>query len=207
MMGKDVERILSGINAVKDAATSCISSLANATAYRLTHEANHGGLSTAPCYPIEKSKPAGAAGFVSPIRAAMSGIATDQANMSSLASDLYTSSETFNNGYGSPWTEMNKLEEAIATAEAFAGAHANLDWLGEKAGLLGLLNAVLSAAVDAKWALTVYHDYIQRGYDNKFNGNVPSITFTSGIQKETIGNVSHDYNENVHIEQPSIDPF
>jgi len=134
MMGKDVERILGGINAVKDAATSCISSLANATAYRLTHEATHGGLSTAPCYPIEQEHPAGASGFVSPIRAAMSGIASDKGKMDTLASGLYTSSNSFNNGYGSPWTELNKLEEAISTAEAFAGAHANLDWLGEKAG-------------------------------------------------------------------------
>lgn len=207
MMGNDVERILSGINAVKDATISCINSLSNATAYRLTHEAQHGGISTGSCYPVEKAVPSGASAFISPIRSAMTGISDDCSKMNSLSNGLYTSASTFNNGYGSPWTELSVLESTITVAESFANSHSSLNWIGEKSGLLALLNAVLSAAVDAKWALIYYHDYIQRGYDNKFNGNTPSVTFTSGLNKESTGNIQQDFDENVHIKKPSIDPF
>ena len=207
MMGNDVERILTGINLVKEAATSSINSLSSTVAYQLISDATHGGLSTTPCAPEEVPVPSSASGFVSPIRSAMSSISSDYGKMNTLAGGLFTSVNSFNNNYGSPWTELNKLEEAIKSAESFAAAHDSLNWVGEKAGLLGLLNSILSLSIDAKWALTYYHDYIQRGYDNIFNGNIPSIKTFTGLKQQSNGNVAQQFDENVHIPEESIDPF
>ena len=207
MMGKDVERILSGINAVKDMAMSRVSVLAGVSSYRLESEATHGGTSTGKCTPKEKERLATASTYIDPIRRAMESIADDCSKMNTLGENLYTSANTFNNGYGSPWTELNKLNEAISNAEKYASGHSDLQWSNEKSAFLSLLSVIVSAAVDAKWALTIYHDYIQRGYDNKFNDNIPSIKFTSGIEKESIGNIKQDFKENVNIKKKSIDPF
>lgn len=207
MMGKDVERILAGINAVKDATISSIISLSNTTAYQITSSAEHAGMAYGHCTPEEEKVPSSASSFVSPIRSAMNSISGDQSNMNALANGLYTSTNSFNNGYGSPWTELNKLESCIKSAETFASAHSSLNWLGEKSGLLGLINMILSVSVDAKWAIITYHDYIQRGYDCVYNGKKPSITIASGIDEVSMGNVSQKYNENVNIQEKTIDPF
>jgi len=184
MMGPDVERILGGINSVKDETTGRINLLA---------EIILGSINS-----IE---------FILPIVNAITAIKSDCTNMTLLKDGLYVDSTEFNNQYGSPWSEFDNLNKSITNIKKYAEAHPVITIIEEKVALLGLLNVVLSSSIDAKWALTMYHDYIQRGYDHKFNDDKPSITFTSGIDKETIGNIYHEYSENVNIEQPSIDPF
>ena len=207
MMGKDIERILIGINSVKDASNSSINRLSNDIAYRLISEETHGGVSVAPCSPREVAVPLDASSYVIPIRSAMNSISSDLIKMNSLSRILYTSTGSFNTGYGSPWTELNKLDNVISDAESFVNSHPTIDWVGDKAGLLSLLNKILSMSIDSKWAITYYHDYIQRGYDHVYNGDNPSITFKSSISNNSIGNVDQEYSENVNIKKPSIDPF
>lgn len=204
MMGQDVERILAGINAVKDAAVAAAQSLASSTAYKIVSSAEHAGTAFGHCAPFEIEVPAG--NVTSSIKSAVDCISGDCGKMNSLSNGLYTNSSSFNNGYGSPWTELNKLTEAIDNAVSFESSNGT-DYVGNKAALLSMINIVISYAVDAKWAIIYYHDYIQRGYDNKYNGNEPSIKFTTGIEKETVGNVNQEFEENVHIKKPSIDPF
>lgn len=205
MMGKDVERIVSGIEAVKDAASKGIVSLASSTGYQLISREQHAGLGTGPCRPQEIEVPDGDP--MSAVSSALGAMGEDCGKVESLGSKLYTGTSTFNNGLGSPWGELAKLKQAVADAAAYSGGHAPFNYVGEKAGMLSLLNMVMTAAVDAKWAFIVYHDYIQRGYDNKFNENKPSIKFEVGLDKESVGNVDQDYEENVNIPKPSIDPF
>lgn len=207
MMGKDVERILSGINLIKDVTRSSINSLANGTSYRIKSKECRGCPPPVHCYPLEEPYELPATVYVSPIRAAMQSISSDYAKMNSLASMLYTSTSSFNNCYGSPWTELNRLEDDISSAEAFAAAHPTLPWVGDKAGLLALLNKILTSSIDAKWAITHYHDYIQRGYDNVYNNNDPSITFNTSLDGVSIGNINQVNEENVHIKPKSNDPF
>lgn len=207
MMGNDVERILSGINAVKDATISCINSLSNATSYQIISDAAHAGTAYGPCAPEEVPNPIIGYTFIDPIKEAMTSIEEDCGKMNDLSKGLYTNVNSFNNGYGSPWTELSVLSSTINMVESFISSHANLDWIGDKSALLALLNTILSTSIDAKWALIYYHDYIQRGYDTKYNGNEPSIKFTSGIDKQSIGNINQEFHENVNIKQPSIDPF
>ena len=104
-------------------------------------------------------------------------------------------------------TSLTKLNESITLLENYSSSHSQLNWLSEKSALLGLLNTILALSVDAKWALITYHDYIQRGYDNKYNNNTPSVTFNDGVGKKSIGNIDQKFDENVHIPQPSVDPF
>lgn len=205
MMGKDCERIISGIDAVKAAAQASITSFSYETAYQLISREQHAGLGTGPCRPEEVEKPA--SNPMSSVSAAMAALNPDCGKMDTLSSTLYTGTPTFNNSLGSPWGELSNLQKAVADAEAYAGSFAPFNYVGEKAGMLAMLNMVMAAAVDAKWAMAVYHDYVQRGYDNIFNGNEPSITFQETLEREGIGNVKQPYTENVNIPDPPLDPF
>ncbi len=206
MMGKDVERIVAGINAVKDAAYAGIVSLSSSTGYQLISRDQHAGLGTGPCRPHEMEVPDGDP--MSAVSAAMGAMSDDTGKMKSLSDNNYTGAASFNNGLGSPWAELEKLKQAVADGSVYSEAHAPFNYVGEKAGILALLNMIMSAAVDAKWAIVIYHDYIQRGYDNQFNGNVPSITFDATVSGgKTTGNLKQQFDENVNIPEPSIDPF
>lgn len=198
MMGNDVERILSNINNIKDVTENCIKSLSNATAYRLeVYPDSH----------LEKEKPSSASSYVDPINSALSSFNEDIDKMNNLSSTMYIDVKQFNNGYGSPWEEITKLKDSIKSAVDYGSSHSNLDWLGEKTGLLSMLNIILGYTIDAKWAIIYYHDYIQRGYDNVYNNNIPSIKFPDSLDKDTIGNIDQKYDENVNIPPKSIDPF
>ena len=78
---------------------------------------------------------------------------------------------------------MYNLKEKIGEIEAYADDYPNLQWLGEKHTLLGLMQVVLSYCIDAKWALIHFQDYIQRGYDYQFNDGIPSVRW-SDFEKE-----------------------
>lgn len=193
MMGKDCERIVSGLTAVIDSLCAGIEALAPACSYQLNTTGTHG----------EAEIPNPASGFVASAVGAMGSMSGDVGKMASLGSSLYTSASSFNNSYGSPWTEMNRLEHAIA---ALPPAD-SLTWRGDRTRLLCLMTVALNRAIDAKWAVVIYHDYLQRGYDNQYNGNEPSITLQETIDKEGIGIVPQDYGENVNMPPPITDPF
>lgn len=197
MMGNDIERMLSGIDRVKEASAGSVDSLADAVAYQLT----------TPEHTTELPVPVSSSTFTVPITSAMSGMKDDCSKMGSLQGGLYVNSESFNNGYGSPWTELKRLQGAVKSVERFASSHPVLNYVGEKAGLLGLINKVMSSAVDARWALMHFHDYVQRGFDHEFNGDKPSIVFEDGRGKESVGNIDHQYTDNVRIPPKPVEVF
>jgi len=59
MMGKDIEAIVSGIDAVKKATVSAIQQVATGSAYQLKCKEQHGGISTGECLPKEEPVPLG----------------------------------------------------------------------------------------------------------------------------------------------------
>lgn len=201
MMGKDVERVLSIINSFKDMSVKNITSLSNATAYQITTVGVHG----------EEEVPVNlqADDYTRNIwKLWDEGFRPgDYDNMCKLENFHYTNSSSFNNGYASPWKELHNLRSAIIEMENFAGAHSTLPWMGDKVGLLNLLQLVLTRATDAAHSLIYYHDYIQRGYDHVFNGNTPSITFRAGLNRSSIGNLKQTYDENVNMPDDNIDPY
>lgn len=205
MLGADIERMMSGINSVKEAAESAIISFSSTIAYQITSEAQHAGYGYGTCNPTEKDVSGGDP--MSAVTSAMSSMSSDVSKMSSLESSNYTDSTSFNNSIGSPWTELKKLQSDVDAATSYASSHSPFNYVGEKAGMLAMLNMVMSAAVDAKWAIQIYHDYVQRGYDCNYNDKTPSVTYTTGINKKSIGNLDDDYSENVNLPQESIDPF
>lgn len=198
-MGKDVERMISNVNNLITVCNSEINSLAGAVipAKKVlpVSPIKSGGQFLGTNYPMVE------------ISTAMDKVREDYSKMKSLNKSLYVSSNDFNNQIGSPWTELIQLNEACEMAENYASAHATLTDPGEKMGMLALMNIVLSNAVDFKYAVTIYHDYLQRGYDNNYNGKQPSITFKMGKNKITTSNLKQRYSDNVNVPTPSIDPF
>ena len=206
MMGKDIEAIVSGIDAVKKATVSAIQQVASGSAYQLKCKEQHGGISTGECLPKEEPVPLG--DVVAPISAALGAMSGSCGKMKSMGSSLYTGASSFNNSIGSPWSEISDIEEAVGKLESYSSSASPLNYVGDKAGMLGMLNMILSLCVDTKWAIITYHDFVQRGFDSMFNGNTASVTYTSGLNgKQSIGNIDQQFDENVHIPQPSIDPY
>ena len=206
MMGKDVESMIKDIEKIQSACISAITNLSNATSYQLISREEHAGSAFGACSPkeIEVSANSGMAGVVS----AMGALMTNYDKMCTMEKEHYVGSAEFNDSIGSPWYELKRLKNAVDAGKAYEASAAPLNYVGDKAGMLAMLNMILTVATDTKWAILYYHDYIQRGFDYMFNGNEPSITYTNGLEgKQTIGNIKHEYEENVHLPEESIDPY
>jgi hypothetical protein len=211
MMGSNCESILSGVTKIKESLDSAVISLANElsnsivsidTSISVDGDSHTGSLSVS-----EKEKASSASSYFSTVKSAISASSSVMGQMSSLGNNMYTSSDGFNNSYGSPWTEMTKLNSVLSSVETYIGLHSNMRFVGEKSALMGLLTMASSACVDAKWALITYNDYLQRGFDNKYNDNNASITFARTKDRRTTGNITQSFTENVHIAEESIDPY
>ena len=207
MMGNDVERILSKINNIKDITYRSIGNLCDRIDEDSSTYKGPYCIYGSECSVGTTQNWSFGSIFVEPITSAMKGFTPDIDKMNSLRDSLYTSSDTFNNNYGSPWMELNNMDDAFKKAQSYVCSHKQIVPLSERVSLLALLSRLISYCVDAKHALTTYHDYIQRGFDYKFNNNNPSIVFSSGLDKSSIGNVDQNYYENVNIKKPTIDPF
>lgn len=194
MMGKDIERMLSGICEVINALDAGINSVAASVSYRIETEGDYNE--------IEKQNIMSTS-FLSNITSAVANIEEDLSKMISISEGLYTDTSSFNNSNGSPWTELNKLKESI---DKFSNP-VSIEYMGHRIQLLALIQIALSRAIDAKWALIIYHDYIQRAYDNIYNGNTPSIKFPGSNMEESTGNIAGNYTENVHMPKKKFDPF
>lgn len=145
--------------------------------------------------------------FAGPIVAFSEALENESSHMKQIEGDMYTKKETFNNSYGSPWKEVYILLEKIEDLRLYASEHPALQWIGEKFALLNLMQVVLSYTVDAKWAITQYQDYMQRGYDHKFNNKESSITWDHFEKGATIGNRDQNIPENVNVVRVTNDPF
>ena len=202
MMGKDVEGMIKAIENIKNVTTDAIFALANGTAYRITGSAEHAGMAYGHCVPVEVAVPY--ANAMGPVSGAYSVLETYYTKMKQLEDNHYVESTDFHDSVGSPWNELTRLRSAVKRGEQFG----SLNYVGDKAGMLAILNLILSLTVDVKWSIIYYHDYIQRGFDYMFNDNNPSLTYTNDLEgKQTIGNLRQDYKENVNLPEESIDPY
>lgn len=131
----------------------------------------------------------------------------DADKMQTIADNMYTDTETFNNSYGSPWKEINMVKEKIDKLEDYANSHATLQWVGEKHALIALMQMIIPYAVDAKWAITHYQDYMQRAYDHQFNDKQSSVTWEDSEKGATNGNKDQDTPGSVNIVRTSDDPY
>lgn len=131
----------------------------------------------------------------------------DAGKMQQIADNMYTDTETFNNSYGSPWKEVNMLKEKIDNLEAYANDHSTLQWLGEKFALINLIQLIVQYAIDAKWAITHYQDYMQRAYDSQFNNNSSSMSWDDMEKGATIGNRDQNTPGSVNLDRKTEDPF
>ena len=116
---------------------------------------------------------------------------------------MFGKSSEFNNSIGSPWNEFRKFNELYTRINSIIAP----TYKGGRSGLMALLSMLYASIVDCKWALTYYNDYIQRGYDNLYNGNIPSITVNRNKGKKTTGNVDQEVDNNVSVPKKSITPY
>lgn len=214
MMGKDCERIASSIDKMIDAASEAIEAIAKLNTPPIKVKADHthsdeGAGPASRTFFIEKESPSSMQGPLSKVSSILTGLSEDLGKLGVLKKGLYTDTKSFNNSIGSPWTEIERLKSFIEKVASYSGE----DYVGDRSIVIALLSSVVSSAVDAKWALILYSDYIQRGFDHKFNDNEPSITFDKNYQRDeldvrkTIGNRNQPIDENVHIKQGNYDPF
>lgn len=216
MLGNDCEKILTNINTIISAANTMTSMVINSMAGPISTTLHYGG-----SFPYgsdggtlnididaQSTENAGASvGSVYILTDATSALKSSASTMAALGSDLYSDTTSFNNSIGSPWTEMSVLSSACSNIEYYVSTNGDLEYTSQKIGLLSLLNSLITLAVDAKWAIITYHDYIQRGYDCVYNDNVPSITTKRTINEYTTGNLKQTISNNVNIAEESIDPF
>lgn len=214
MMGKDSERIFSSIDKMISVTAEAINDIAKLNSPPIKVKADHthsdeGAGPASKTFFIEKEDKKSMAGPLNKVISTLEGLADDLGKMDELKEGLYTDTTSFNNSIGSPWREIERLRSFINEVSSWSGE----DYIGDRAAVIALLTSVQTAAVDAKWAFMLYNDYIQRGFDHRFNDNEPSITFPKNFKeneldpKRSIGNKNQEFDENVHIKQGNYDPF
>ena len=121
----------------------------------------------------------------------------------------FADKSNFNNSIGSPWSEFDNLME---TLKCFIDYKSSIDFNNASKDELQVLSNYVSIIsiriVDFKWALITYHDYVQRAFDNIYNDNVPSITFSNDSRgTQTTGNLSQKISNNVSVKDTDITPY
>ena len=212
MMGKDIERMIKSTDNIKQLIEKAVDDITAQMIGPLEIDTftipGHcpGSYSVPAGDPKEKKKPF--TGSLSSLMKTLDEIEDDCWKMSNMDSKNYCDKKDLNNSIGSPWSEFAKLKVGIKDASDFYDAHNTLDYIGEKAAMCALLNTVLSLTIDAKWALITYNDYTQRGFDNLYNNNESSITFTNDVKgTQTNGNIAQKIDNNVSVKEESIDPY
>lgn len=214
MMGKDCERILSSINKMINAVSEAIEDIAKLNAPPVRVKADHthadeGKGEASKTFFIEKESRVSMSGPLSKVVNILTDLSPDLGKLGSLKEGLYTETTSFNNSIGSPWAEIENLKKAIDKVTGYSGE----DYIGDRNAVIALLAATVSRAVDAKWALVYYHDYIQRGFDYQHNDHDPSIVHRKNYLEDeldvpyTMGVKNQQIEENVHIKKGNYDPW
>lgn len=223
MMGKDCERIVKSIDGIKNYLQIAIGSMAEVVGKKMYVKEWHlqGDEFDEMVELEEKEMPVGVGEGISNALSIRASFADDGGKLANIEKIMFAGASNFFNSVGSPFAEIHKMETAVDRVGSFVAGHDNLKFMGEKIALLCLLNTALSCTIDAKLAMLMYHDYIQRGYDAKYNTKKPAITFSNpklkeegeedvkGTKyKETMGNIAQDFDENVNNKgKNDISPF
>ena len=154
----------------------------------------------------EDEHPCPAITYIQPILMIRNRYNLDVNRMRQIENRHFEDANNWNNGYGSPWTEIYDLQSKIDQIEEYGNTYPELQWIGEKHTLLSLMQLVYTCTIDAKYAIITYQDYIQRAYDNQFNRNDPSIKWEHFEHDTTIGNLNQNISENVRIRNQNNDP-
>lgn len=90
--------------------------------------------------------------------------------------NIYVKNVQMHNSIGSPYTELYRLQKCINDVLAFSFSCTIMgEYVYAIAKAVTLLNRTLQMAVDAKWAVIEYADYLERGY-NYILGQDPETT-------------------------------
>lgn len=182
MMGKDIERMLTNINSLMYDVGDLIFAIQSELMYN---------------------------DLIDSILSIFDDVKNDYNKMKNIDDQNYTDRKNFNNSIGSPWSEFDQL---ISSYNYIRQPLINLETMSPSKEdllfILSLLNKLNIDIVNFKWALITYHDYIQRAFDNIYNDNVPSITFSNDSRgTQTTGNLSQKVSNNVSVKDADITPY
>lgn len=136
--------------------------------------------------------------YITPFKSTYELLNEDYKKMQHIDELNFADKSNFNNSIGSPWTEFTNLMESLSMY---------LDYISTISFKV-MINILISQIIDFKLALIMYHDYVQRAFDNIYNDNVPSITFTNdSIGTQSTGNVSQKISNNVSVKDKDITPY
>lgn len=207
MMGKDCERIIKNISNIEELLEYSVVNISKLNSPPIiidgSHSHDENGNSSKLEF-MEKDTPVDLSEYLSDLISKFDEVLPDLEKIKILERGLYVKTSEFNNSIGSPWTEINKFKDIIERIKSAV----NADYVGNRSEVITLINIAMMRVTDAKWAMLTYHDYIQRGFDAKFNDKRPSIAFKQANKKdESIGNIRQDFEENVNIPKKHIDPW
>ena len=150
---------------------------------------------------IPKEKPVSVDDPIKSIKTKYNSLKSDIDKIIKMGSSLYVKKEEFNNSIGSPFKEFKQLQDVVEDVIEYSDNNSPYKWLSQKASMLALLNTIIHYCNDCKYAITIYSDYVQRGYDHKYNDDTPSLTWKYSLDDNTMGNLFQDYDENVNIKK------
>ena len=80
--------------------------------------------------------------------------------------NIYVKNTSMHNSIGSPYTEMYRLQNILNEITTFS---ANCEYMGEYVEtaikISSLISRAMQLAIDTKWAIITYSDYLERGYN------------------------------------------
>ena len=148
MMGKDCERMVSGIDTVIKELQFTMRKLSASVVFPI--EMAYYGTDSSDDVTI-KEKELDYPLSLSSLSKILDGLKEDFTKMSKLKGDLYTDSSTFNNSCGSPWNELDNMKSAVeAVIEATNG---DITYPSQILVLMPMINVAISSAIDAKSSL------------------------------------------------------
>ena len=167
MFGPDVEDWIMTLQNVRDAAEKTISELSIKVAYQLTHKGPHDAVIIPwqpPCYPVEEGHKIGSM-LPKYLQQPMIVFNKKLIPLNVIRDQMYQSPANITNSLGSPWKELNHISDLYNELSTYEGTYTPYAFLGEKVGLVLLMNEFYTAVCEAKWPVIYYHDWLQRGYD------------------------------------------
>lgn len=80
---------------------------------------------------------------------------------------LYTRKENMHNSVGSPFTEIYRVQQTLTNVVSYSRDSLYIgEYIQNLARLMNMIARLRSYAVDAKWAIVMYADYLERGFNH-----------------------------------------
>jgi len=109
------------------------------------------------------------------IKNALKALIIDNEVFKKIEKSQYMNRYSILNGLGSPFTEMDQCLEEIQKVVSYYESKNPFNYLGEKVTFFMLLNKTIPLLINLKYALILYSDWLERGYNYIGKPNITKI--------------------------------